>query len=173
MFASLLGGTVVRVKVALCTNATAAAAEIRVLEVRRGTSSCLHSPFSAFVDLVESRFGLKIKSKLTYDDEGDTITVTTDTELEAALKSAGSSGSCLKVCVFPSLEEEGVQDDGDGGLQHLTAEPNGVLTDPPETPYRWLPPTVPLSVVDVHAGFRIKFSTCTWKKEKKKKKSVK
>lgn len=52
-------------------------------------SSCLHSGFAAFMTEVASRFGCDtIESTLAYTDhDGDVVTVSTDSEFEAALKS--------------------------------------------------------------------------------------
>ena len=164
MFSSLLSGSaVVQVKVALSTSADVA--ETRVFDVRCGTSSCLHSSFSSFLTEVEGRFGggLKLKPSLSYtDNDGDTITVTTDQEFETALKSASSSSSSSSI-KFNAVR---MVDDGDActrssrSLSSSSGETksSAVASGPA---YQWLPTTATSSIVDVHAGFRIKFTTCT------------
>lgn len=165
MFSSLLSGSaVVQVKVALSTSADVA--ETRVFDVRCGTSSCLHSSFSSFLTEVEGRFGggLKLKPSLSYtDNDGDTITVTTDREFETALKSASSSSSSSRI-KFNAVR---MVDDGDActsGSRSSSSFSSGetkssaVASGPA---YQWLPTTATSSIVDVHAGFRIKFTTCT------------
>lgn len=65
--------------------------ETRVFETKPGTSSCLHSGYRCFLAEVEARFNVEggaLNPALSYTDEdGDAITVSTDSEFETALKS--------------------------------------------------------------------------------------
>ena len=74
------GREVVTVKVVLNSR------ETRLIDVTAGTSSCLTSGFLNFIASITLRFGVNVEPTLCYKDEdGDSITISTDGEFEAAL----------------------------------------------------------------------------------------
>jgi hypothetical protein len=82
MFAGLWAG-----REAISLKVVLNGAETRLIDATPGTSSCLTSGFSTFVQDVALRCGRPIESTLSYKDgEGDVITVSTDGEFEGALK---------------------------------------------------------------------------------------
>eukprot|EP00729_Bicosta_minor_P020287 gene20287-6783_t len=144
---SLLRSDVVRVKVALK----------RIPRSTRTTDSASAGAGAGVNGAdAEERYGAEaIKESLTYcDDDGDIITVTSDADFEAALKgtvaSSGSSGGAIKFYAEAKDARTSA-----GITPHAHA--HDVVVD--GAGYQWLPSTATASTVDVHAGFRIQFST--------------